>query len=58
LRWEDVDIEGRLALGTKRQGEDWGLVFTSTIETPLDPRKLTDRYKALLGRADPQDSVP
>jgi integrase len=30
---------------------DPGLVFTSTIGTPLDPRNLTDRYKALLGRA-------
>jgi integrase len=44
-------IEERLALGEKWRGEDWGLVSTSTIGTPLDPRNLTDRYKALLERA-------
>ena len=44
-------IEERLALGEKWKGEGWRLVFTSTIGTPLDPRNLTDRYKALLERA-------
>jgi integrase len=45
-------IAERLALGERWQGEAWGLVFTSTIGTPLDPRNLTDRYKALLQAAD------
>lgn len=44
-------LEARLLAGERWRGEDWGLVFTSTIGTPLDPRNLTDRYKALLARA-------
>jgi integrase len=44
--------EERLLLGEKWLGEGWGLVFTSTIGTPLDPRNLTDRYKKLLASAD------
>lgn len=39
----------RLLAGSRWQ--DWGLVFASTIGTPLDPRNLTDRYKALLAQA-------
>ncbi len=44
-------IEERLLLGEKWKGAAWGLVFTSTIGTPLDPRNLTDRYKKLLASA-------
>ncbi len=42
-------LEERLLAGGRWQ--DWGLVFTSTIGTPLDARNLTTRYKALLKRA-------
>jgi integrase len=41
-------LEERLRLGPAWQ--DWDLVFTSAIGTPLDPRNLTTRYKALLRR--------
>lgn len=43
--------EARLLADERWQGEIWGLVFTSTIGTPLDPRNLTDRYKTLLTQA-------
>ncbi len=42
-------VQDRLLAGSRWQ--DWGLVFASTIGTPLDPRNLTDRYKALLAQA-------
>ncbi len=40
--------EERLLAGSRWQ--DWGLVFTSTIGTPLDARNVTSRYKAVLTR--------
>ncbi len=42
-------MEERLLAGSRWQ--DWGLVFTSTIGTPLDNRNVNRRYKALLQKA-------
>ncbi len=43
-------LEERLLAGARWQ--DWDLVFPSTVGTPIDPRNLTKRYKALLQRAE------
>ncbi|HEV2128241.1 MAG TPA: tyrosine-type recombinase/integrase, partial [Thermomicrobiales bacterium] len=37
--------------GDRWQGEAWGLVFCSTIGTPLDPSNVTKQYRALLQAA-------
>lgn len=42
-------LEERLAAGPKWR--DQGLVFPSTIGTPIEPRNLTRHYKELLRRA-------
>jgi len=44
-------LEEQLLAGERWQGERWGLVFPSTIGTPLEARNLVTRYKALLERA-------
>lgn len=44
-------LEEQLLAGERWQGERWGLVFPSTIGTPLEARNLVTRYKALLDRA-------
>jgi integrase len=47
LRWQDVDFD--LALGPAWQ--DSGLVFTSPIGTPLDPRNVTREFQTMLAAA-------
>ncbi|HEV2123912.1 MAG TPA: tyrosine-type recombinase/integrase, partial [Chloroflexota bacterium] len=44
-------LEERLIAGDRWQGEAWGLVFCSTIGTPLDPSNVTKQYRALLQAA-------
>ena len=44
---------GRLAAGGRWR--DQGLVFTSALGTPLDPRNVTRQFKALLKRAELPD---
>lgn len=41
----------QLAAGPAWQGERWGLVFATTIGTPLDARNVSHRFEALLVRA-------
>lgn len=42
--------EARLAAGEKWQ--EWGLVFTTTVGTPLNPSNVTHRLQKLLAEAD------
>ena len=46
-------LQERLAAGSRWQ--DRGLVFTSSIGTPLEPRNLFRRFKALLSKAGLRD---
>jgi len=41
-------IEDRLLAGARWQTESWGLVFTSTVGTPLDAVGTTRRFQRLL----------
>lgn len=43
--------EEQLLAGGRWQGKTWGLVFCSTIGTPLDPSNVTKQYRDVLARA-------
>jgi integrase len=43
--------EDRLLAGSRWRGEPWGLVFTSTVGTPLDGTAVTHRFQRLLASA-------
>lgn len=44
-------LQDRMLAGSRWQGDAWGLVFTTTIGTPLDGRNVSHRFVELLGRA-------
>jgi integrase len=44
-------LEDRLLAGERWQGEHWGLVFTTTVGTPLNPSNVTHRLQRLLAEA-------
>ncbi len=57
-RCKTCQLEERLLAGTRWRGDERGLVFTSTIGTPLNGAKLLARFhghlvKAVLESADP-----
>jgi integrase len=45
-------MEDRLVAGSRWQTEPWGLVFTSTVGTPLDAVGVTRRFQRLLRDAE------
>lgn len=44
-------LEDRLLAGRRWQGEEWGLVFATTLGGPLDARHVVYYFKRQLGRA-------
>ncbi len=44
-------LEDQLLAGSRWKGGQWGLVFCTSIGTPLDPSNVTKQYRALLKRA-------
>jgi integrase len=44
-------LEEKLIAGQRWQGDEWGLIFCSTIGTPLDPSNVTKQYRAVLDKA-------
>jgi integrase len=44
-------VEERLVAGSRWRGQEWGLVFTTTVGTPLDGPKVTRRFQDRLARA-------
>lgn len=47
----EAQAQEQVLAGRSWKGEEWGLVFCSTIGTPLDPSNVTKQYRAILKSA-------
>lgn len=50
-RHKQEQLQEQLLAGRYWKGQEWGLVFCSTIGTPLDPSNVTKQYRVLLAGA-------